>query len=61
MTRDELIEELKRAPYDCEVKVRPTIHPDYFDGVPPGQCPVEELPVFGITVIPGIVIDCEVK
>lgn len=59
MKRDDLIEELKKCPYNNEVRVRLTVHPDYFDRIPQGECPVEELQIDGVIAIPQIIIDCE--
>lgn len=59
MLRDELIEELQRCPYNNEVKVRVSIHPDYFDNLNAGDVAVEDVRIDGVISIPQILIDCE--
>ena len=62
MTRDDLIEELKKSPSNGEVKIKLIITPDYFEKMadrypsPRRQCCVYKCEVAGVVTIPEILI-----
>lgn len=60
MTRDELIEELKNCPYNHDVKVKLVVSVDYLEEMFRNRIDdVEiEVPIFAVTAIPSITIDC---
>lgn len=60
VTRDELIEELKNCPYNHDVKVKLVVSVDYLEEMFRNRIDdVEiEVPIFAVTAIPSITIDC---
>jgi hypothetical protein len=63
MSRDDLIEELKKAPSNGEVQIKLIITPDYFERMcnrhpshTRRQCHVSKSQIVGIVTIPEILI-----